>query len=37
MIPFCLGAAAGTILLAAVIVVGSHIFMEIADGRLEPF
>lgn len=34
---FCLGAAAGMVLLAAVVVVGSHVFIEIADGRLIEF
>jgi len=34
MITFCLGAATGAILIAAVVAVGSHVFMEIADGKL---
>jgi len=34
MIPFCLGAACGAVLLATVVAVGSHIIVEIADGKL---
>lgn len=37
MTPFCLGAALGAVLVALVVVVGSHVFIEIADGRLVPF
>lgn len=35
--PFTLGIAVGAILVAVVVVVGSHVFMEIADGRLVQF
>jgi hypothetical protein len=34
MAPFCLGIVAGCVLVAAVVVIGSHVVMEIADGRL---
>jgi len=34
MIPFCLGVACGVVLIATVVAVGSHVFMEIADGKL---
>jgi len=34
MTHFLLGAACGAVLLATVVAVGSHVFMEIADGKL---
>jgi hypothetical protein len=37
MIPFCLGVAVGCVALAAVVVVGGHIILETADGRLAGF
>jgi hypothetical protein len=37
MTVFCLGVAVGCIGLAAVVVVGGHIILETADGRLAGF
>jgi len=34
MNPFILGMACGAVLIATVVAVGSHVFMEIADGKL---
>lgn len=34
MTPFCLGIAIGAALVAAVLVVGSHVLVEVADGQL---
>jgi hypothetical protein len=34
MTPFCFGIACGAVLIAAVVVVGAHVVMELADGRL---
>jgi hypothetical protein len=34
MVPFCCGTAFGAVLLAALVLVGGHVFLEIADGRL---
>jgi hypothetical protein len=34
---FCCGIAVGVALLAAVIAVGGHVLLELADGRLAAF
>jgi hypothetical protein len=37
MAGFCCGIAVGVVLLAAVIAVGGHVLLELADGRLAAF
>jgi hypothetical protein len=37
MTPFYLGIACGAVLIAAVVLIGGHVAMEIADGRLVEF
>jgi len=37
MTPFYFGIACGALLVAVVAAISSHVFMELADGRLEPF
>jgi len=35
--PFCLGIVCGAVVIAAIVVVGSHMALELADGNLAEF